>query len=148
VEGLVNITSEVVYAYLAGKTISTVMPFLVGLMRNPGLTNRQLVQRAATKAENAIGGTGRFAGTAKHDYATRLLERYQSIYGYRGLEFKVRFDNGPGNRGVLDVLDNTNGIIYDWKFGYPGMTPGQLNMTQQMLKYQRNFGLPTQIIKP
>jgi len=148
VEGLVNITSEVVYAYLAGKTIGTVMPLLVGLMRNPGLTNRQLVQRAATKAENAIGGTGRFAGTAKHDYATRLLERYQSIYGYRGLEFKVRFDNGPGNRGVLDVLDNTNGIIYDWKFGYPGMTPGQLNMTQQMLKYQRNFGLPTQIIKP
>jgi hypothetical protein len=148
VEGLVNLTSEVVSTYFGGKAVRTVMPLLAGLMRKQGLTNAQLVQRAATKAEDAIGGTGRFAGTAKHNYATNLLERYQSIYGNRGLQFKVPFDNGPGNRGVLDVLDNTNGIIYDWKFGYPGMTPGQLNMTQQMLKYQRNFGLPTQVIKP
>ncbi|HMM04984.1 DUF6443 domain-containing protein [Dysgonomonas sp.] len=114
-----------------------------------GLTNAQLVQKAATKAEAAIGGTGRFAGTAKHNYATNLLERYQSIYGSRGMQFKVPFNNGSGNRGFLDVLDNTNGVIYDWKFGYPGMTPAQLNMTPQMLKYQRNFpNFSTQIIKP
>jgi hypothetical protein len=112
------------------------------------LTNAQLVQKAATKAEAAIGGTGKVAGTAKHEYATELLERYQSIYGDRGLRFKVPFNNGPGNRGFLDILDHTNGIIYDWKFGYPGMTPIQLNNTPQMFKYQRNFGLPTQIIKP
>lgn len=113
-----------------------------------GLTNAQLVQKAATKAEAAIGGTGRFAGTAKHNYATNLLERYQSIYGHKGLDFKVPFNNGPANRGFLDVLDKTNGIIYDWKFGYPSMTPTQLNMTPQMIKYQSNFGLPTQVIKP
>ncbi|MDR7212729.1 hypothetical protein [Flavobacterium piscis] len=113
-----------------------------------GLTNLELVQKAATFAERAIGGTGRFAGTAKHNYATNLLERYQSIYGNKGLQFKVPFNNGPGNRGFLDVLDNTNGIIYDWKFGYPGMTPAQLNMTPQMLKYKRNFRLTTQVIKP
>ncbi|MBB1141026.1 hypothetical protein [Myroides sp. WP-1] len=70
------------------------------------------------------------------------------MYGYRGMEFKVLFNNGPGNRGFLDVLDKSGGIIYDWKFGYPNMTPAQLNMTPQLLKYQRNFGLPTQIIKP
>lgn len=45
-------------------------------------------------------------------------------------------------------IDNANGIIYNWKFGYPNMTLAQLNMSSQMLKYQRNFGLPTQIIKP
>jgi len=113
-----------------------------------GLTNAQLVQKAATKAEMAIGGSGRFAGTAKHNYATDLLERYQSIYGDRGLDFRVPFNNGLNNRGFLDVLDNANAIIYDWKFGYPNMTPAQLNQTAQMLKYQRNFGLPTQVIKP
>ena len=76
------------------------------------------------------------------------MERYQSIYGNQGMKFKVPFNNGTGNRGILDVLDNANGIIYDWKFGYPNMTPAQLNMSSQMLKYQRNFGLSTQIIKP
>jgi hypothetical protein len=87
-----------------------------------GLTNLELVQKAATKAESAVGGTGRFAGTDKHNYATKLLDRYQRIYGNRGFEFKVPFNNGPGNRGFLDVLDNINGVIYDWKFGYPGIT--------------------------
>ncbi|WPV66708.1 hypothetical protein [Chitinophaga sp. LS1] len=126
---------------------ATARPVLEGVASN-ALTNADLVQKAATKAEAAIVGTGRFAGTAKHEYATALLERYQNIFGDRGLQFKVPFNNGLGNRGVLDVLDNANGIIYDWKFGYPGMPPAQLNMTQQMLKYQRNFGLPTQIVKP
>jgi hypothetical protein len=112
------------------------------------LSNADLVQKSATKAEAAIGGTGRFAGTAKHTYATELLKRYQRRYGDRGLRFGVSFNNGPGNIGRVDVLDRTNSIIYDWKFGYPGMTPAQLNNTPQMLKYQRNFGLPTQIIKP
>lgn len=108
------------------------------------------MQKAATKAERAIPIKGRFGGTLKHEYATKLLERYQSIHGDRGLRFKVRFNNGPGNRGWLDVLDTktANGIIYDWKFGYPHLTPEELNVLPQMLKYQRNFNLPTEIIKP
>jgi hypothetical protein len=69
-----------------------------------------------------------------HVYATKSLERYQKLYGDRGLELGVYFNNGPGNIGRLDVLDNANGIIYDWKFGYPGMTPAQLNATAQMAK--------------
>ncbi len=111
-----------------------------------GLTNAQLVQKAATKAEAAIGGTGRFAGTAKHSYATNLLDRYQSIYGHRGLFPNHSFNNnlilGPGNRGILDVLDKTNGVIYDFKFGKAVMSPAQYN------KYYNNFGLPIQVIRP
>jgi RHS repeat-associated protein len=111
-----------------------------------GLTNAELIQGAATKAEAAIGGTGRFAGTAKHTYATELLERYQKIYGDRGLETNVFFNNnailGPGNRGFLDVLDRTNGVIYDFKFGNAVMS------NDQYTKYTNNFGLPIQIIRP
>ncbi|QQT26037.1 DUF6443 domain-containing protein [Sphingobacterium spiritivorum] len=107
-----------------------------------GLTNAQLVQKAATKAEAAIGGIGRFAGTAKHKYATNLLERYQRIYGNRGLFTNFSFNNGVGNRGTLDVLDKINGIVYDFKFGKAVMSSSQYN------KYLRNFGLPIQIVRP
>ena len=37
-----------------------------------GMSEVQLVTRAAQKAEVAIGGTGRFAGTAKHTYTNNL----------------------------------------------------------------------------
>lgn len=111
-----------------------------------GLSNAELVQKAATKAERAIGKTGRFAGTEKHSYATKLLERYQKIFGDRGLDTNVYFNNnrvlGPGNRGFLDVLDNTNGIIYDFKFGQSIMKHGQYE------KYSRNFEYPIHIIRP
>ena len=111
-----------------------------------GLTNAQLVQKAATLAERKIGGIGGVAGTEKHQYASKLLNRFQSIYGNRGLETGVYFNNnlrlGSGNRGFLDVLDNANGIIYDFKFGKAVMSPAQFG------KYSRNFGLPIQVIKP
>lgn len=54
-------------------------------------------------------------GTLKHEAATTLLKGYQDIYGYRGLDFKVRISGS-----ILDVLDNINGVIYDWKFGLQG----------------------------
>jgi RHS repeat-associated protein len=107
-----------------------------------GLTNPQLVQKSATMAERAIGGFGGVAGTAKHQYASKLLNRYQSIYGNRGLETGLYFNNGVGNRGFLDVIDHTNGIIYDFKFGNAIMSPAQYS------KYFNNFGLPIEIIRP
>ncbi len=107
-----------------------------------GLTNAQLVQKSATLAERAIGATGGVAGTAKHQHASKLLNRYQSIYGQRGLETGRYFNNGVGNRGFLDVIDHTNGIIYDFKFGKAVMSPRQYN------KYFTNFGLPIQVIRP
>ncbi|WP_159292032.1 hypothetical protein, partial [Tenacibaculum maritimum] len=104
-----------------------------------GLTNVQLVSKVAIKAERAIGGTGRFAGTAKHTYATNLLRRYQSVYGNRGLRTNVYF-NGRNGRGFLDVLDEASGAIYDWKFGRPLMNNAQFN------KYSRHWRLPIYII--
>lgn len=56
-------------------------PFMEGVGKT-GLTNPQLVQKAATLAENRIGD--------------------------RGLLINHSFNNGVGNRGILDVLDNTN----------------------------------------
>lgn len=97
------------------------------------LTNSQLVQKSATLAERAIGGTGGVAGTAKHQYASKLLNRYQSIYGNRGLETGLYFNKGVGNRGFLDVIDYTNGVIYDFKFGKSELDSLQLsNRTVRM----------------
>jgi hypothetical protein len=71
-----------------------------------------------------------------------MFNRYQSIFESRGLFTNVYFNNSVGNRGFLDVLDRTNGIIYDFKFGSAYMKPAQFN------KYFNNFGLPIEIIKP
>ena len=60
-----------------------------------------------TKSLNADGSTGGPAGTAKHQYASALLNRYQSIHGSKGLSTNVHFNNGVGNRGFLGVLDRT-----------------------------------------
>jgi RHS repeat-associated protein len=112
-----------------------------------GMTDLQLVTRAAQKAETAIGGSGRFAGTAKHTYANDLLSRYQSIYGSRGLEFNQYFNNnalyGSGNRGFLDVINRQTMTIYDYKFGNAVMG------NSQFMKYSNNFpGYSIQVIKP
>lgn len=97
------------------------------------------MSQAAIRAERAVGGTGRFAGTAKHTYATTLLERYQGIYGNRGLQVN-EFFKGEYGRGFLDVRDVTNGVIYDFKFGNPVMKASQFN------KYSNHFELPVNIV--
>lgn len=110
------------------------------------LTNAELIARAALGAERAIGGTGNLAGIAKHEYASNFLKTFQEVYGYRGIETKVYFNNnaslGLGNRGFLDVWDKTSNIIYDFKFGGATMSKAQYS------KYFRNFGFPIEIIKP
>lgn len=112
-----------------------------------GLTDRELVTKAAQKAENAIGGKGRFAGITKHTYANNLLSRYQNIYGYRGFEFNYYFNNeallGANNKGFLDVINIQTMTIYDYKFGSAVMS------NSQFLKYSRNFvGYSIQVIRP
>lgn len=112
------------------------------------VTNRTLVQRAATAAESNVGGKGAVAGTKKHEYATKMLKRYQKMYEDRQLLFKdYRYDNN-GKKYILDVLDQKNKVIYDWKFGYPNKTPLQLNSTPQMQNYRRLWGYPSEVIKP
>jgi RHS repeat-associated protein len=113
-----------------------------GVVRG-GLTDLQLVTRAAQNAEAAIGGTGRFAGTAKHTYAKNLLSRYQSIYGDRGLSLGSNYFNGPAGRGFLDVVNHNTKMIYDFKFGKAFMS------NAQYLKYSNSFpGYGIRIIKP
>ena len=98
------------------------------------LSNEEIVKKAAQKANKAIPGIGHVVGTKKHTYAEKLIERYQKMYGDRGLKTNEFFNNGTGNRGFLDVHDTKNNIIYDFKFGKnPKMGQPQIN------KYQRNF---------
>jgi hypothetical protein len=137
-----GIGKSVAFGTALGVTTTIAVSYANGI--NPFNGNRnQLVYRAGEKAEEVIGGKCAVAGTAKHEYATELIKRYQSIYGDRGLETKFRFNNGIGNRGILDVYSPKNNIIYDWKFGYSNTTILQLLNTPQMIKYYNNFNSPT-----
>jgi hypothetical protein len=106
------------------------------------ISNYDLVQRATNFAEDLVGGKGGIAGTEKHKVASRYLDLYQNMYGSRGLQPVVYFNNGPGNRGFLDVLDHIEGVIYDFKFGDAVMSAAQRK------KYTDNFGLPIEIMRP
>ncbi|MCT2278010.1 DNRLRE domain-containing protein [Micromonospora chalcea] len=85
-------------------------------------SDADLIQAIATRAERKIGGSGAVAGTAKHAYADKLLQRYQGIYGNRGLVTEQSYLGGlPVPRGTAgsarpDVFDPASGIIYDYKF--------------------------------
>lgn len=104
------------------------------------LTNEQLLSEVAKRAEKNIGGEGRFAGSAKHSYASRFLKHYQNLYGNRGLEVNFYFKDVGFGKGFLDVLDTKNNVIYDFKFGNPTMSNAQYN------KYHNTFNLPIKII--
>lgn len=113
------------------------------------ISNRDLIQQAADMAYKEIPGEGPVVGTKRHEFATKYLEEYQDIHGDRGLEFKVYFTYRLTNeRGIVDVLDKQNQMIYDFKFGYPNKTPEMLNNTLQMQKYRNHFKWPSEIIKP
>lgn len=117
-------------------------------------SNRMLVQRAATNAEKYIGGKGHVAGSKKHKYATDVLKRYQRMVDDRRLEFGVSSDElvkkklYSGRKLILDVLDRKHKMIYDWKFGYPGKTPFQLNQSRQMQRYRDAWHFQSTIIMP
>lgn len=81
-----------------------------GATSGGGLSNYDLVKKAGQKAYNAIPGKGPVVGTARHEYATKLLKEYQRRYGSRGLKFK---EISPDGSAILDVMDNS--VIYDWK---------------------------------
>ena len=131
-KGIANIAGKGIVSSIANESAPRV-----------GLTNAQLVQNAATKAEAAIGGTGPVAGTAKHTYAKNLLIRYQSIYGDRGLSLGSNYFKGKVGKGYLDVVNHNTKVIYDFKFGNAVMS------NAQYLKYSNSFpGYSIQIIKP
>nr|MBP9109674.1 hypothetical protein [Pyrinomonadaceae bacterium] len=145
-------TAPRTFAGLVKEGGSEVLSYFSGLpIFNPkklGLKNEELIQKAANIAHKRVDEVGRFAGIAKHEYSTELLRRHQRRFGDNGLSFKQYFNNGPGNRGVLDVLDTRNNVIYDWKFVNPSVSTQTLQNSSQMQKYRRNFGFPTEIIRP
>ena len=111
------------------------LPYLLGGVggsglktAKPGLTNFQLVQKSGQKAFMAIEGKGPQVGIARHKYASNLLKRYQGIYGDRGLKPGYR---SKDNKAILDVMDDNNLMIYDWKFGDAARMS-----TKQRTKYQ------------
>ena len=145
-EANMKIVSAVPMTKVAGVAVNASERGL-SMMAVKTLTTGELVESAAIRAERAIGGTGRFAGTAKHTYAINLLKRYESRFGSRGLSYNRYFNNnasfGLGNRGYLDVIDRQTMTIYDFKFGNAFMS------NSQYLKYSSNFqGYAIQIIRP
>ena len=109
----------------ASQTISAVQKLQKA---KSALTNEQIIQKAATLAEKKIGGTG----TKKHAYAKKLIDRYQSIYGNRGLVTETSWINrtavkyGTKGRTRIDVIDTVKKCAYDFKFTInPGKGLGQ-----------------------
>ena len=105
-----------------------------------GRSNPDLMGEVATRAEVRIGRPGAAAGSSKHAYARRLLERYQRRYGNRRLETEASFKGGSparyGEKGSvrLDVYDTQTGDVYDYKFT---QHPGQGISQKQQDKIRR-----------
>ena len=78
-----------------------------------------------------LTGTPREIGTLDHAYAKRLLDRYQRMFGDRGLVTERSFIGGLevpyGSKGSvrLDVLDVNTGAVWDYKFGTTPMSAAQ-----------------------
>ncbi|HKU76413.1 MAG TPA: Ig-like domain-containing protein [Pyrinomonadaceae bacterium] len=126
------------------------------------LTNQQLVQEIATRAEawgtrNGLSSTGSVEGTLKHGYADRLLTRYQRRFGQRGLSTEVRYYNGaPWNPGdplkgsvKLDVVEGpltSPTAVYDYKFGNAHLSTGRISKIRRVAGLNANT--PVLEVKP
>lgn len=114
------------------------------------ISNRDLIQQAADMAYKEIPGEGPVVGTKRHKFASDYLKEYQIQHGDRQIKTNVYFiDKKTGAKGIIDIVDYKNEIIYDFKFGYPNKTPEMLNNTRQMQWYRKNMNnWPSFIIKP
>jgi len=119
------------YGYV-GDTNTWIDP--LGLSRqkpySSSLTDEQFLRRIANAAErwgvrNGFGpaGSGPLQGTQKHDYARRLLQRYQRAPGQRQhLQTEQSFFRGQSTRYGFpgssrpDVFNPTTGQVFDYKF--------------------------------
>jgi len=119
------------WSVFAGSLAVGKMSSVRGLRAAEGLSNAEIVEKAGEKAFRNILGKGPIVGIERHEYATEMIERYQNLYGSRGLLPKVRSADG---KAILDILDSQNSIIYDWKFG----NSARMSNTQ-FLKYQFYF---------
>jgi RHS repeat-associated protein len=119
----------------------------VSVPRTAVRTNAQLVDDIGTRAgrwvqrsrqqRNLANAAPQSVAIRQHDYARRVLDRYQKIYGQRGLSTEVRYYGGrPWRSGDplrgsvrLDVVEGPLGsptAVYDYKFGAAGLRPGRI----------------------
>ena len=144
------------YGFVTGGTIRAGLHYLGPLVKqwcsnwtpkstapsSPWKTNAELVDEIATRAKLWVerkypSGTPTGNGTRGHKYAKDLLDRYQQIFGDRGLKTEMSFIQGKqvpyGTNGStrLDVLDINARIVWDYKFGATPMTKRQI---QRILK--------------
>jgi RHS repeat-associated protein len=96
-----------------------------------------------------LAGWGRTIGREQHEYAKKLLLRFQSIYGDRGLAPEVRYYGGnrwlegmPVRGSVeLDVVEGAvenPTVIYDYKFGTQGLQPKYVNELMEAGGFSEN----------
>jgi hypothetical protein len=119
------------------------------------MTDHELMQSLADRAQRSVLGKGPVVGTRRHEYAEDLLRRYQKTTGERpDLLSEIRFADGkkwqskdPTKGSVIpDVYDTQAGIPYDYKFGKAKVT------TDQQMRYQTQLplkpdGTPTAIVE-
>ncbi|MBW8309454.1 MAG: hypothetical protein K0M45_07465 [Candidatus Paracaedibacteraceae bacterium] len=116
------------------------------------MSNTELVQAIANRAEYEIGGIGAVPGTHKHKYAENLLDRTQKMFGKRELQVEQRWvnnktwePNDPLKGSVkLDVYDINAKVVYDYKFvQQPGMGLKQ----KQVDRIQQQVGRDVSVIE-
>ncbi|EKK03426.1 hypothetical protein RBSH_01230 [Rhodopirellula baltica SH28] len=101
-------------------------------------TNAQLVDEIGTRSRawaqrKQLTGSARALGSGQHKHAKDVLERYQRMFGERGLVAERSFIDGLevpyGSKGStrLDVLDTLTGDVWDYKFGVTPMSQSQIN---------------------
>jgi hypothetical protein len=98
------------------------------------------VQVLANRAERAVGGTGAVAGTDKHHYAKRMVDKYKGMYKDRTeLEAESSWighnpaDHGERGSVRIDVYDRNAKKAYDYKFcaNPPCLSNRQVNRTMR-----------------
>ncbi|MBW8311224.1 MAG: putative Ig domain-containing protein [Rhizobium sp.] len=124
-------------------------------------TNGDFVQSIATRADDwgvRQGlGNGPVAGTLKHGYAEALLNRYQRMFGDRGLSAEVRYVNGnpwrPGDPILgsvrLDVVEGpltSPTHVWDYKFGNAILSQPQITRIQNGIP--SGTSVPVTMVKP
>ena len=129
-------------------TRTTTRALTVSVPQSAVRTNAQLVDDIGTRAgqwagrsrqQTSLAGlTAREIGTKQHTYARDVLNRYQRMFGDRGLSTEVRyFERAPLLSGRtpkgsirLDVIEGdlfNPTAIYDYKFGTAGLSTVRIN---------------------
>jgi hypothetical protein len=113
------------------------------------------LEEVAARAERKVGGTGAVAGTEKHAYAAKLIERYQTRFGPVGQGLSTEQSYlGAGHLGRsmnlkgsvrLDVVEGvpaTPTAIYDFKFT---INPNPVMSPSRIARIRLEAGLPPSV---